>query len=52
MPARPRANTVPDPDRVREKLVRLLALTKAADTMPWDEKKARMWRIVFPDFGN
>ncbi len=52
MPAQPRASTLPDPDRVRVKLTRLLDLAKAADTMPWDDRKARMWRIVFPNMAN
>lgn len=44
--------TLPDPDRVREKLHALLATARNAQTMPWPEKKARVWQIVFPNMAN
>ena len=43
---------IPDPNRVREKLLALLETAKAADRMPWTERKARMWQIVFPQMAN
>lgn len=42
----------PDPERVRRKLVALLETARAADRMPWDARKARMWQIVFPQMAN
>ncbi|MGV3511263.1 MAG: hypothetical protein ACO1OX_04580 [Novosphingobium sp.] len=52
MPHQPQADTTPDPERVREKLQSLLATAKAAETLPWPERKARVWRIVFPQMAN
>lgn len=52
MPAQPRDNTLPDIDKTRAKLNRLLTMAKAADTMPWDERESRVWRIVFPNMAN
>ncbi len=43
---------LPDPNRVREKLHALLETAKTADRMPWTERKARMWQIVFPQMAN
>jgi hypothetical protein len=36
----------PDPDRVRVKLHRILA--RAASTMPWDDRRADLYRTIFP----
>lgn len=52
MPHQAQPDITPDPERVREKLHALLAKAKAADTLPWPEKKARVWRIVFPQMAN
>jgi len=52
MPHVPQPDITPDPNRVREKLHALLETAKAADTLPWPEKKARVWRIVFPQMAN
>ena len=43
---------LPDPNRVREKLHALLETARTADRMPWPERKARMWQIVFPQMAN
>lgn len=45
-------STLPDPEDIRRKLNDLLARARAADRMPWDERKARMWQIVFPQMAN
>ena len=42
----------PDPVRVREKLLTLLETARQADRMPWDQRKASMWQIVFPQMAN
>jgi hypothetical protein len=43
---------LPDPNRVREKLHALLETARTAERMPWTERKARMWQIVFPQMAN
>ena len=43
---------LPDPERVRQKLLVLLDTARNADHMPWDARKARMWQIVFPQMAN
>ena len=43
---------LPDPARVREKLLTLLETARSADRMPWDQRKASMWQIVFPQMAN
>ena len=49
-PAPPSAQA--DPERVRAKLYALLETARNADRMPWTERKARMWQIVFPQMAN
>ena len=39
----------PDPETVRLRLRALLAKARAAQRMPWSERDARMWQIVFPN---
>lgn len=34
--------------RCRAKLTRVLETARVAQTMPWDERNARMWQTVFP----
>ncbi|RJG55934.1 hypothetical protein D0Z70_07855 [Sphingobium terrigena] len=46
------ASMVPDPDQVRQRLHALLDTARNARTMPWTEKKARVWQIVFPNMAN
>ena len=43
---------LPDPENVRRRLNALLAKAREAKVMPWDERKARMWQIVFPQMAN
>jgi hypothetical protein len=42
----------PDPESVRARLTSLLDQARAADTMPWPERDARMWQTVFPNMAN
>jgi hypothetical protein len=37
-----------DPDEVRRDLMRLLAQARAAETMPWEPRKVRLYRTIFP----
>ena len=37
-----------DPDKVREELNRILAEARAARTMPWDARRAALYRLIFP----
>lgn len=47
-PSQPRKETV-DPDEVREEMIRLLATARAArDAAPWDARRNRFWRKVYP----
>lgn len=48
-PARP---AVDHPARARAKLTALLDAVRAAHTMPWPERDARMWQTVFPQMAN
>lgn len=41
-----------DPDEVRAELLQLLAEVRAAQTLPWDRKKAAYYRVVFPQMAN
>ena len=41
-------NNAADPQRVRERLHRIIAEARAADTLPWDTKKLGYYRIVVP----
>jgi hypothetical protein len=41
-----------DPDTVRQELYKLLAEARAADRMPWDAKRARVYRTIFPQMTN
>jgi hypothetical protein len=43
---------LPDPEKVRQRLLALLDQARSADRMPWPERDARMWRIVFPNMAN
>ena len=45
----PRPDTTPNPDDVRHRLHTLLAKARAAESMPWSEREARMWQTVFPN---
>jgi hypothetical protein len=52
MAAPERRSHLPDPNDIRRRLHTLLATARDADRMPWDERKARMWQIVFPQMAN
>ena len=43
---------LPDPEKVRQRLTSLLEKARSAATMPWSERDARMWQIVFPNMAN
>ncbi len=43
---------VPDPEKVRQRLKALLEKARSAQKMPWSERDARMWQIVFPNMAN
>jgi hypothetical protein len=40
---------LPDPEKVRQRLRLLLDTARSAEKMPWSERDARMWQIVFPN---
>jgi hypothetical protein len=42
----------PDPETVRRRLNLLLDKARSAKEMPWSERDARMWQIVFPNMAN
>jgi hypothetical protein len=48
----PAQHYVPDPGKVRQRLRSLLEKARSADTMPWSERDARMWQMVFPNMAN
>lgn len=41
-----------DPEEVREELNGILAEMRAAEAMPWDEKRVALYRTVFPQMTN
>lgn len=43
---------LPNTEDIRRRLQAVLAQARAADHMPWDERKARMWQTVFPQMAN
>ncbi|MGH7110994.1 MAG: hypothetical protein ACREFK_11265 [Stellaceae bacterium] len=45
----PQQRFLPDPDIIRRRLRALLEKARAAETMPWSERDARMWQTVFPN---
>ena len=42
-------STRPDPAKIRLRLQALLDTARAAPTMPWSDRDARMWQTVFPN---
>ena len=38
----------PDPDKVREELNKILAEARAAKVIPWDSRRAALYRTIFP----
>jgi len=41
-----------DPEKIRGRLHALLETARKAEHMPWSEKDARVWQIVFPNMAN
>ena len=37
-----------DPDKVRQELYKILAEARAAQTMPWDDRRILLYRTIFP----
>lgn len=52
IPHPPPPSHLPDPEDIRRRLNALLAKAREAESMPWDDRKARMWQIVFPQMAN
>ena len=48
----PVISTTPDPAAIRVRLQGIVAQARAAQKMPWPEREARMWQIVFPNMAN
>ncbi len=48
----PRQRYLPDPEKIRRRLHALLDTARSAERMPWPERDARMWQIVFPNMAN
>ena len=42
----------PDPDKVRDELLAVLATARGAERMPWDARRTLYWRTVFPQMTN
>lgn len=42
----------PDPDEIRAELNKILAEMRAAEAMPWDEKRTALYRTIFPQMTN
>jgi hypothetical protein len=45
----PAQRVLPDPEKVRMRLRALIEKARSAEKMPWSERDARMWQIVFPN---
>ena len=45
----PQQNFLPDPEKIRRRLNALIEKARSADKMPWSERDARAWQIVFPN---
>lgn len=48
IPHQRQPDIAPDPDRVRRRLNGLLDKARDAESMPWSDRDAGMWEIVFP----
>jgi hypothetical protein len=40
---------LPDPDRVRRRLERIVGEARAASILPWEASKLSLYRIIVPD---
>ena len=45
----PQQSSIPDTESIRDRLERLLASLRSAETMPLSERDARMWAAVVPN---
>jgi hypothetical protein len=43
---------LPDPDKVRQRMLAVLEKARSAKTMPWLERDAWMWQTIFPNMAN
>ncbi len=43
---------LPDPEKVRQRMLAVLEKARTAEKMPWSEKDARMWQTIFPNMAN
>ena len=41
-----------DPDAVRQELYKILAEARAAQKLPWDARRATLYRTIFPQMTN
>jgi hypothetical protein len=41
-----------DPDEVRRDLLRLLAEVRCASVMPWEPRKVRLYKTIFPQMSS
>lgn len=39
----------PDPEKVRNRLRRILSEARASETLPWDAARLSLYRTIFPD---
>lgn len=42
----------PDPDEIRAELHKILAEARAAKSMPWDQDRTSLYRVIFPQMTN
>jgi hypothetical protein len=48
----PQQRLLPDPEKVRLRMKALIEKARSAEKMPWSERDARAWQIVFPNMAN
>jgi hypothetical protein len=48
----PQQRLLPDAEKVRLRLKALIEKVRLAEKMPWSERDARAWQIVFPNMAN
>lgn len=48
----PERSYLPDPAVIRRRLRALLDAARNAQAMPWSERDARMWDVVFPQMAD
>jgi hypothetical protein len=42
----------PDPDEIRAELHKILSQMRAAESMPWDDDRTALYRLIFPQMSN